>query len=285
MRDLRLLTERLCRASHTASVRPAPRLEWPARLEGGQWFVSPELISLYDTPVYDALPEAARRRLSFWEAVNFFSLNLHGERFLVRGLAQRAAAPNWRELAPYLEHFHDEEERHTGLFGEFCRRYAGKIYRDRTLVVARQYETGEDDVLFFARALIFEEIVDTYNRRMASDDRLAPVARQINRLHHLDETRHLAFGRALLSALLARHAPAWRAETLARVRAALAGYVTTTWKSYYNADVYRDAGLADAYRLREGAFCHPHTRARRDALTRRCLRGLYDQQLLCPNEG
>lgn len=277
MRALADLVERLCRAS---AARPAPRIDWPARLAREQWFVSPELLSLAGTPEYAAMSEPARQRLSFYEAVSFFSLNLHGERFLVRGLTQRAATPTWSPLAPYLQHFRAEEEHHMACFGEFCRRYAGKPYRDRTLVSTREYDVGEDDVLFFARVLIFEEIADAYNRRMAADRRLAPVARQINRLHHLDEARHLAFGRALLPALFAQYASAWNAGTHARVRAALARYLTATWRAYHNPEVYRDAGLGDAYQLRERAFADPQARARRQALSRRCLRVLFDHHVL-----
>jgi hypothetical protein len=277
MRPLADLVERLCRAS---AARPAPRLDWPAHLGREQWFVSPELLSLAGTPECAALSEPARQRLSFYEAVNFFSLNLHGERFLLRGLAQRAATPAWSALAPYLEHFRAEEERHMEYFGEFCRRYAGAPYRDHTLALAREYDAGEDEVLFFARVLIFEEIADAHNRRLAADERLAPLARQINRLHHLDETRHLAFGRAMLPALFVQHAPAWHPGTLARVGAALAGYVTATWRAYYNPEVYRDAGLGDAYRLRERAFADPRQRTRRRAFNRRCLRVLFDHRIL-----
>jgi hypothetical protein len=281
MRAVPDLVERLCRASHAAADR-RPRIEWPEHLAEGQWFLSPELLSLHGTPEYDALSDAARQRLSFCEAVNFFSLNLHGERFLVRGLEARAAAPAWRGLAPYLEHFRRDEARHMEMFGEFCRRYAGAIYRDRTLIIPRPGAAGEDDVLFVARVLIFEEIVDTYNRHMAADRRLAPVVRQINWLHHRDETRHLAFGRALLSELLAGCAPWWAPGTLAGVRAALAGYVSLVWKAFYNPEVYRDAGLADPYRLRERAFDDPRTRARRACLSRRALKALVGARLLGP---
>ena len=277
MRTLADLVERLCRVSAT---RPLPPIDWPARVALDQWFFSPELLSLAATPELAAMSQAERQRLSFCEAVNFFSLNLHGERFLVRGLARRAAQPGWSALAPYLEHFRAEEERHMAYFGEFCRRYAGAPYRDRTLIVPRQYVAGEEDVLFFGRVVIFEEIADAHNRYMGADERLAALVRQINRLHHVEETRHLAFGRALLPALLARYAPTWDAGVLARVRAALAAYVAATWRAYYNADAYRDAGLGDVCRLRERAFADVRARAYRRAFTRGCLRRLFDHCIL-----
>ena len=276
---LRQLAARLRRASERRAAQPRPDIDWPAGLTD-EWFTSPELLSLYGTPLFEDLPESVRRRLAFFEAVNFFSLNLHGERFLTRGLAERAADPAWRDLAPYLDHFRADEARHSAYFGEFCLRYAGKVYPDRKVALPRPYAAGEEDFLFFARVLIFEEIADAHNRRMAHDERLSPLARRINHLHHLDETRHLAFGRALVPALFARCAPAWSVDTRERVRAELEVYVTAVWKEYVNPDVYRDAGLDHPYRTRELALADPHACARRHAMTRRCLRVLFEHEIL-----
>ena len=187
--------EKLSRVS-TRQRRPmAPVAEWPAKVDHQQWFFSPELISLEGTPEYDALDEAARQRLSFFEAVNFFSLNVHGERSLVEGIAGRLYRPGNEVISRYLHHFLEEENNHMTWFGGFCQRFAGKVYPTKKLVLAREYETGAADFLFFARAVVFEEIVDVYNRRMARDDRLNPLVREINAMHHAEEKRHLAFGR------------------------------------------------------------------------------------------
>ena len=273
MEALQPLVERLCRSSETPTDA-AVHLDWPDELAPDQWCFSPELLSLYGTPAYDALSEPARRRLSFYEAVNFFSLNLHGERVLVRGLAERATAPAWRHAAPYLVHFQADEERHMTSFGTFCRRYAGRLYPDRSLAIDCPHAPGEADVLFFAKVLVFEEIVDTYNRTMAADDRLPRLVREINRRHHLDERRHLAFGRAVVKTLYARVSPSWDHATAGRVRAALERHIQACLRDYFSIDAYRDAGLADPYRLRESAFAHPGTLERRRLLAARCRRAL-----------
>ena len=135
-------------------------------------------------------------------------------------------------------------------FGTFCRRYAGRVYPDRTVSFAREYASGEDDVVFFARVAIFEELVDRYNSVMGRDARLAPVARSINGNHHAEETRHLVFGRHVVEHLWGRHRPGWSDDTVDGVRRHLAGYLTSTWRSYYNPDAYRDAGGAGLRRCR-----------------------------------
>ena len=195
MRDFSSTVEKLCNASRRNYVNPYDHIQWPESLDQDQWFFSSELLSLYGTPLYRDMTEEQKKRLSFYETVNFFSLNIHGEKALVEGLAHRAYRSNMESVTPYLHHFLDEENKHMVYFGGFCQRYAGKVYRDRKLMFPREYAPGEEDFLFFAKVLIFEEIVDVYNMAMAKDSRLPAIVRRINLAHHLEESRHLAFGR------------------------------------------------------------------------------------------
>ncbi|HUP70097.1 MAG TPA: diiron oxygenase [Acidimicrobiales bacterium] len=206
--------------------------------------------------------------------MNFYSLNIHGEKALIEGLAVRLYVPALEEVSEYLHHFLDEENKHSIWFGTFCMRYAGRIYPDRKVSFPREYAEGEEDLLFFAKVAIFEEIVDRYNVVMGRDERLVPLARQINANHHAEETRHLVFGRRIVEHLWQRHSPGWTAETVAGVRGYLAHYLEATWREYYNPDVYRDAGLADPYGTARQAWDHPAAVAHRQSLSRTCLRFL-----------
>lgn len=270
----------LCEASRRDYANPYTQIEWPETVSMDDWHMSPELLSLYGTDVYERLTESERKRLSFFEAVNFFSLNIHGEKPLVEGLAHRLYAKSSGPIDAYLHHFLDEENKHMIYFGEFCMRYAGKLYPDKKLTFPRQYAPGEEDLLFFAKVMIFEEIVDAYNVRMAKDERLAPIARRINYLHHRDETRHLAFGRQLVKELFERHAPAWSPDTLRGLRDYLGNYLVATWKEYYNPDVYRDAGLNEPHAVQEAAFAYPRSRAHRKEISAGCVRYLLQHGML-----
>jgi len=274
--------DRLCEASRAHYGNPyQPIAEWPAALDRDQWFTSPELVSLFGTDIWNRLDESQRRRLSFWEAVNFYSLNIHGEKPLVEGLARRLYRRAGDVVDPYLHHFLDEENKHMVYFGEFCTRYAGRIYPDRKLAFPREYAPGEDELLFFAKVLIFEEIVDVYNVRMSLDARVHPVARQINSLHHLDEARHLVFGRRVVPELFARYAPSWSEATVRGVHEYLASYLQATWKEYYSPDVYRDAAIpGDPYELVDQAFEHPACRGHRQRVSQRCVDYLLEHGLL-----
>lgn len=253
--DLKATVQKLSDRSRQAYANPYTSLDFPASVPVGQdWFTSPELISIAGTPDYESLEDAQKKTISFYDAINFFSLNIHGEKALLEGLARRLYDPNLKDLSPYLHHFLDEENKHMVYFGEFCTRYGGKVYRDRKVTFPRDYAAGEGDFLFFARVLVFEEIVDFFNRRMGSDGRLNQVARQINQMHHDDESRHLVFGRKVVKELFEKYRPAWSREILRGVQSAVSAHYRAVWREYYNPDAYGDAGLPDPYGIAERAF-------------------------------
>jgi hypothetical protein len=271
MRASDTLMDRLADASDKARPGFDP-IDWPASVApDGEWFMSPELLSLAGLPELEALPEPQRKRLSFFEAVNFFSLNIHGEKPLVAGLAERLYAPAGPDLARFLHRFLEEENRHMAWFGGFCRRYAGKVYPEKRVALTHARDDGAADFVFFAEALLFEEIVDAYNRTIAADERVCAVARAINRLHHEDEQRHIVFGRRTVQTLFAAGRQTWSADQIAAIRAELLAFTAMTWRQYWNPDVYRDAGLADPYGLMRRAWAHHGAVARRRAIEARAL--------------
>jgi hypothetical protein len=265
--------------SEKAFIDPGD-FDWPDQLDPDAWYFSPELISLYGTDVWDSLKDEQRKRLSFYEAVNFFSLNIHGEKYLVSEISRRLYVGEESELSRYLTHFIDEEARHMMYFSGFCRRYANKIYSDRTMQDTDSGDAELDMFLLFARINLFEEIVDYYNRVMARDNRLAPVVREINRIHHFEELRHLNFGRNFLRHSLDRHIDDWDEARQASLREHLSSYLKFVWKQYYNPDVYRDAGLADAFATWRTQANAPIAKRHREAINRRRLGFLRKLNLL-----
>jgi len=252
------LASRLTQASRRKLWNVYGQFGWPEKLDQARWYMPPELISLYGTECWERLDEPARRRLSLYELGNFFSLVLQGERPLVQGLVHRLYA---REAAhpvtEYLHHFIDEENKHMVMFGEFCMRYVGKVYPEKKIVLPRKYEKGEEEIAFYCKVMVVEELGDYYNVAIERDERVDALVRELNRVHHVDEARHLAFGRRHLAELVERTLPAWSADTLAGFRAWLAEYVKSSWGDYYNPTAYKDAGLADGYQLRQQALAHP----------------------------
>jgi hypothetical protein len=274
---LRDTVEQLCRSSRRTATDPYGAVEWPPAVDPDRdWFFVPSLSSLYGTAHWDALGETGQRRLVFFEAVNFFSLNIHGERALMEGIASRLYRSDLIEVADYLHHFLDEENKHSVYFGGFCRRYA-RIYPSRQVAVPEDVPREDADFLFFARVLLFEEIVDRYNLIQANDADLHPLARWINHNHHAEETRHLIFGRRLVEALWEAHRESWGAERRGEIGRYLNQFLAMTWREYYNPDVYRDCGLADPYAVARSAWAAPAQRSHRRRLSERCVRFLIDR--------
>jgi hypothetical protein len=257
---------RLSQLSERSYQNPYTVLEWPAAVEAEQqWFSSPELLSLYGTPLWRGLDERTRRRLAFHEAANFYSLNIHGEKGLMQGLATRLYRRDLAEVADYLHHFLDEENKHSVFFGGFCTRYA-RVYRTRQIAGTATRPRDVEDFLFFARTMIFEEIVDRYNWIQGRDVRLHPVARFINNNHHFEESRHLIFGRRLVAALWNACAPDWDSSTVSDVRGDLEQFFVASWREYYNPDVYADVGLDGPWDVAELAWsAQPQRKHRREA--------------------
>jgi hypothetical protein len=268
--------DRLCELSRARFIDPYQCVPWPEALDDQAWHFSPDLMSLSGTPAAENLDAAVLRRLSLYEALNFFSLNIHGEKLLLQGIASRLHERRFRATTPYLLHFIDEENKHLYWFGEFCRRY-GRVYSSRHLAIAAEpLPVTAEDFLFFSRVMVFEDIVDTYNARMAGDPRLSAIVRQINRLHHADEVRHRAFGRAFLRHLWRDSNAEWSGPVRDAVGQRLKAYFDLVWHDYVNADVYRDAGFPDPHAVARLVRAAETTKARCREVAAPCRRFFTD---------
>jgi len=283
MNNLNMLVDKLVVASRRQYRQPEEGVVWPESFPVDAWAFSPEWLSLYGTPIYETLDLPTQQKLSFYETVNFFSLNVHGEKHLVESLTSFLYRESLKEYTPYLHHFVDEENKHMMYFGGFCGRYAKGLYPERSFKVSRTYLPGEEEFLAFAQILIFEEIVDQYNTNMAKDGRLPQVVRDINDLHHREEARHLAFGRAVVEQLYRTYLGQWSAECIEGVRSQLQGFLLQTWKNFYNPSIYKDSGIADPWTVALMAWDHPAAKERRRKITGHALTTLNSIGLFAPN--
>ncbi len=244
------LANTLLMQSQTAFYDPHEAVHWPDDLGGPSWYMSPEMLSLHGTSWWKETTEQEHMQLSFWEFVNFLSMNIHGEKLLIEGIATRLYAPSLPAVSHYLHVLIDEENKHSMWFGTFCSRYAGTVFPPRSLSLPRNdWKEGEEDLQFFARILLFEELVDTMNVALARDERLHPLAREINRLHHRDESRHIAFGQTLVAALWQEHSLSWQPDTVRKVAGDLHLFAATLLQDLVNPAVYRKMGIPQTARL------------------------------------
>ncbi|MAG31873.1 MAG: hypothetical protein CL908_13375 [Deltaproteobacteria bacterium] len=256
--------------------------DWPESLDpAAHWYMSPEMISIYGTEAYEKLSESDQKRLSFYELVNLFSFVLLGERALNEGMTNRMYRnATAGAITEYLHHFVDEENKHMIMFGKFCGKYADGIYPEKKLVIPREFAKGEEDISFFCCVLIVEELGDIYNLKMMGDDRIHPLVAHINKVHHIDEARHMGFGRQYVSELFEHHSKGWSEEQLASFQKWLCDYLVSTWGDFYNPSVYRDAGIDDAYQIRKMAIAHPTCRQMRTDVSQKIVDFFVKQGLL-----
>ncbi len=273
-----VLATKLSKASRAQRWEVDEELDWPASIDDDAWCTSPELVSIAGTDLWASLDEPTRVRVARFEAGNFFSLTLQGERPLVAGMSDLLYSTRISpEATEYIHHFIDEENKHMAMFGRFCRTYIGKVYPEKKVNLPRRYASGERIVAMFCKIMVVEEVGDYYNVLMQADTRLPRIVREIHRVHHRDESRHIGFGRSLMRELWATYASGWSVAERAGFQAWLANYMKSSWGDFYNPSVYRDAGLdrgpdgVDPYALRREAIESPQAVELRARASRRLI--------------
>ena len=248
---LQEVAARLSAISRQDSYDPFLLFEWSDSLPVTDYWMAPELMTCYGTQVWDEFTEEQKLTLSRWEAVNFFSLNVHLIRDLIGGVADRIYETRFPGLSDFFHDFISEENKHMWFFATFCLKYGGKVYPSgKTFPAGSTDEEVLRDLMVFGRIMIAEELCDAYNIQMAEDTRLPALVQQINRVHHHDEARHIAFGRQMMRALAERAASTAGPEGLRVVGDYLARYEQVCLHAFYNPTVYADAGIEGGRRLR-----------------------------------
>ena len=254
---------------------PYVHVVWPETLPDEDWYFREDLISIVDQPEYQALSVAQRKRLSFYEQVNFFSLNVHGERELMKQAIDRLYRHDLQgPVSEYLHHFIEEESHHSFWFAKYCLKYAGKLYPAHSLPTVPDPDQATDDFLFFMRTVAFEDIVDFYNSEQAACDKLEPTTRFINALHHEDESRHLSFGKVFMREIWDANEAKWGPEKKAQLIKYTEDYLQFVTALYYNPKVYRDVGIQGALDLRNRVMASSPAKALADRATARFRRFL-----------
>jgi hypothetical protein len=249
-RRLRDILERLSAQSVEDYYNPYKTFEWPESLPPGIWWMSPELMTTAGHELETELNIEQRQRLSRAESINFYSLNVHGIRELLIEVTRRIHTREFAAPSEYFHHFIGEENEHMWFFAEFCLRYGGKIYTQPRGGAATIPPSRAESLLVFARILIFEELVDHYNMTMAADARLHDTVRAVNRIHHQDESRHIAFGRELVKVLFGEFKTDATQTELDEVEDYLKRYMNFSFESLFNPQVYKDAGLPRPLEIR-----------------------------------
>ena len=279
-KSLKEVLRRLSDLSVEHAYDPYTRFDWPSELPADRLWMSRDLMSISGTPFVDELSEEQLWRLSRWELINFFSFNVHGIRDLMLHVLSQIHLSGFEDASAYFHHFLDEENKHMWFFAEFCLRYGGKIYFTQKMQFQSFPEEDIQSFVSFAKILISEQVSDYYNVHMMSDDTVPPIVRKVNRVHHEDESRHIAMGLQVVRSLHEDVQAKYPEPTLRKIESYLRRYMQFFVQSFYNPSVYRDAGLPDPYNWRKRLVDHPARRAFHKQVLAKTSRFLRSNELL-----
>jgi hypothetical protein len=197
-KDRDVTAERLLDSSMRNSYDPNVDVDWDAPLVEGKGFMPEERVSLFGTPMWDRLSEEQRLELSKHEIGSITSVGLWTEIVLMQLLARYAA-----DLDPRSPHTHyalteiGDETRHAIMFGKGIARLGLPAYGPPRIVraPAKLFGAVIGGPAMFASVLVVEETADRLQRAMLDDERIQPMIRMINRIHVVEEARHVRYAR------------------------------------------------------------------------------------------
>lgn len=254
--DREKTAQRLLGSSARRWYDPEIDIDWDAPLREDAYCIPPHRVSLYGTPLWDALDERQRVELSKHEAASMASSGVWFEIILIRVLCRHLAKldPTSAHLRYGLTEIADEC-RHSVMFGKAIEKLGVRPYGPQPLPKALSgvmVHTARGPSMY-AGILLAEEILDRMQREAMVDERLQPLVRMVNRIHVLEEARHVRFAREeLLRAVAECSRPA-----MAYHRAVTAHAALVISRSLVHPMVYAAVGL-DPRQARRVALGNPY---------------------------
>ncbi|MFE0171676.1 diiron oxygenase [Streptomyces sp. NPDC059002] len=242
LKDREQVAARLLESSAKHSFDPDKELDWDAPVEDGKWFWPPELVSLYDTPMWRRMSEEQRMDLARHEAASLASLGIWFEiilmQLLVRHIYDKSLTSHHVRYA--LTEIADEC-RHSMMFARMIQKGGAPTYPVTRFNhnLARVLKTVSTTPGSFACTLLGEEILDWMQRLVFPDERVQTLVRGVTRIHVVEEARHVRYAREELRRQMVT-APAWE-RALTRVSCGEAARVFSI--AFVNPEVYTNVGL------------------------------------------
>lgn len=250
--------ERLLRSTAVRSYDPEIEVDWSAPPVPGLGYVLDERCSLYGTALWRSLSPEQRLELGKHESASVASVGIWLEFMLMRMLSKLAyeGDPLTRHVQYALTEVADEC-RHSIMFARMIEWMDVPAYGPRPHIHrrGRLMPYVAHGPAMWGAVLIGEEVVDRFQREMVGDKRIQPLMRMVNRIHIVEESRHIGFARAELMRTVATTP---RRE-LPYHRLLLAHIAYIVCRSLINPRVYAAVGL-DPHEARKVALSNPYHR-------------------------
>jgi hypothetical protein len=197
--------QRLLGSSSKNSYDPLLDIDWAAPLPEGKAYLPFERVSLYGTPLWDELTPEQRVELSKHEIASIASTGLWFEIILMQMLVRDAYHRNPRDAGTqYALTEVGDETRHVIMFAKAIERLGVPEYRPPWFVhhLARIYKATARGPAMYAPVLVAEEVTDRLQRSTMHDETIHPLIRMVNRIHVVEEARHVRFARGEVARVL-----------------------------------------------------------------------------------
>ncbi|MFE3445314.1 diiron oxygenase [Nocardia sp. NPDC059180] len=262
------------RRSHNSLLE----IDWGAPQDPDLFYMPPEMITLYGTPLWEKMTHRERVELSRQEVANTFSRAVWFENTLNQGLLRAMLYQD-----PTSPHVHyaltelGDETRHMVMFGKMVSAIGAEPYRlSRVQAMAVQamplFYRG---LMLYLAALCGEEVIDDVQRKFLNHPELQPIVAQTMRIHIAEEARHIRFAREGVRRHV-RTAP-WWSRTFCATANGAAGFILD--KMFMDKRVYERCGLPVREAVRQ-AKANEFSQARRRAAFADFHEFLEDNNLL-----
>jgi hypothetical protein len=240
--SVRKTAVRLLGSSSKNSYDPELDIDWDAPLDMSKAFMPLERVSLYGTPMWERMTEAQRIELSRQEIASVAGTGLWFEVLLIKMLARWVYHQDAQDpRAQYALTEIGDETRHIVMFAKAITRMGVPTYRPKRLInfLARPYASLARGATIFAPVLVAEEITDRLQRSMINDENINQLIRMVNRIHVVEEARHVRFAKEEVARQMAG---AGRVEKVlvSLISAVVSAFVAA---SLISPDVYAAVGL------------------------------------------
>jgi hypothetical protein len=254
--DREKTAERLLKSSANKFYDPDVDIDWGAPLVEGKRFIPERRSSLYGTALWDGLTPEQRIELGKHEIASLATTGLWFEILLMQMLLKEIydEDPTTAHAQYALTEIADEC-RHSTMFARMADRIGCPAYgpvpwlrRLAKLLPAISYGPAR-----YGAILVAEEVLDRLQREQMSDPEVQPLVRMVNRIHVLEEARHVSFAREEVTRGMAKLAKAEIAYQQFTV--ALISYFVT--RAFINPGVYEAVGICPEEGV-EAALTNPN---------------------------
>ena len=257
--DREKTAERLLNSSADKFYDPDVDIDWDAPVPDDKLFHPEHRVSLYGTELWDKLSPEQRRELGKHEIASICASGIFFEVLLMQLLLKQVYRldPTTGHVQYMLTEIADEC-RHSTMFGKAIKRFDATVYGPRPWVkaLAKLLPAIGRGPSIYAAILVAEEVLDRMQRENMADEDLQPLVRMVNRIHVLEEARHVTFARQEVARGMAKAGPFARRHH-ALMTAVVSYFVSL---SLINPKVYTSVGL-DPKQAWQAAKANPHFQA------------------------